>query len=63
MEWLSQRASSDAYVLVCSVTGQVHDTSAGDQEDSHTDVLTGDGIEAIDPNTAIKDHDGSWLVR
>ena len=39
-------------------TGQVHDTSVGDQENSRTDVLTGDGVEAIDPNTIIEDHDG-----
>ena len=58
MDWLSQRASSEACVLVYPVTGQVHDTSAGDQEDSRTDVLTGDGVEAIDPNTIIEDHDG-----
>ena len=59
MEWLSQTASSEASDLVCSITGQVHDTSVGDQEHSRTDVLTGDGVKAIDPNTAIEDHDGS----
>ena len=35
--------------------GQVHDTSIKDQEDLRTNVLTSDGVEAIDPNTAIKD--------
>ena len=38
--------------------GQVHDTSVKDQEDLRTDVLTSDGVEAIDPNTAIEDYDG-----
>ena len=46
-------------VLVCPVTGQVHDTPVGDQEDLCTDVLMGDGVGAIDPNTAIEDHNGS----
>ena len=58
-EWISQRASSRASVLVRSVTGQVHDTSGEDQEDLRTNVLAGDGVEAINPNTAIEDHDGS----
>ena len=38
--------------------GQVHDTSVKDQEDLRTDVLTSDGIEAIDPNTTTEDYDG-----
>ena len=33
-------------------------TSVKDQEDLRTDVLTSDGIEAIDSNTAIEDYDG-----
>ena len=37
---------------------QVNDKSVKDQEDLRTDVLTSDGIEAIDPNTAIEDYDG-----
>ena len=38
--------------------GQVHNTSVKDQEDLRTDVLTSDGVEAIDPSTAIKDYNG-----
>ena len=57
-EWISQRASSRASVLVRSVTGQVHDTSVKDQKDLRTDVLPSDGVEAIDPNTTIEDYDG-----
>ena len=38
--------------------GQVHDTSVKDQEDLRTDVLTSDGVEAINPNTAIEDYNG-----
>ena len=46
-------ASNEASVLVYSVTGQVQDTYADDQEDLRTDVLKGDGVEAINPNTTI----------
>ena len=35
--------------------GQVHETSAKDQEDLRVDVLTGDGVEAINLNTTIED--------
>ena len=45
--------------LVRSITGQVHDESVKDQEDLCTDVLTGDGVGAINPNTNIEDYDGS----
>ena len=36
--------------------GQVHNTSVKNQEDLHTDVLTSNGVGAIDPNSAIKDY-------
>ena len=41
---------------ICPVTREVHNTSAKDQEDTGTDVMTSDGeSNVIDPNAAIDD--------